>query len=292
MKKGKLFIFFFSISLFIIGLSSCEKSPIDENEVTLTLRIEKFKLKPFDINTQQTKAEPVGIDKVCTCINVALFKGDEKIKTLHQKSKDANFGNIEINLQKGHYTLVVIAHSGQGNASISSPEKITFYKGKLTDTFYYYGEINVESDEMKTIELTRAVAMFRLITNDNIPQEVKQMQFKYTGGSSTLNAKTGMGSVKSRQTENISINSNEVGKTGTFDVYTFPRNDSKEIHVKITALDINDKPLAERTFKAIPIERNKITELTGSFFTGDIGSISRKISFTAYPEWTTMHYKF
>lgn len=47
--------------------------------------------------------------------------------------------------------------------------------------------------------------MFRLVIKDEIPEQAKKIKFYYTGGSSTLNAKTGYGCVNSKQTEILDL---------------------------------------------------------------------------------------
>lgn len=96
--------------------------------------------------TQQSRtSEATPISELCTRINFALFdyKTGERIKTLNQTTDDDSFGKITLNLSKGKYAVLVIAHSGDGNATLSNPEKVTFKDNKITDTFYYYNVIDV-----------------------------------------------------------------------------------------------------------------------------------------------------
>ena len=77
------------------------------------------------------------------------------------------------------YQLVVIAHNGEGSATITSTEKVTFPNNKVTDTFYYYGDLVVTSEvQSYDLTLTRAVAMFRMVlTDDEIPSTVTKFKF-------------------------------------------------------------------------------------------------------------------
>lgn len=184
-----------------------------------------------------TKATTSGtaLQDVCSRVSFVVFDGEEKIETINQTSDDANFGIASFSLDEGEYRLVVIAHSGKGNCTMSVPEKVKFTSNKLTDTFYYYGRLSIKSDKVEAdVKLQRAVAAFKLhITDETIPEEVRSIKFYYTGGSSTLDATTGYGCVNSRQTEIFNFTDNN----RDFTVYTFPHEENKAIKMTISILD-------------------------------------------------------
>jgi len=130
-----------------------------------------------------------GITNICSRLNIAVFNADgTKVKTVAQKEGDASYGTVALSLAAGTYKLVVMAHNCDGAATITSTEKVTFPNNKVTDTFYYYGDL-VVSNEKQTyyLTLTRVVAMFRLVlTDEEVPENVAKFKFYYTGGSSTF----------------------------------------------------------------------------------------------------------
>ena len=153
---------------------------------------------------------------------------------------------------------MVIAHNGEGSATITSTEKVTFPNNKVTDTFYYYGDLVVTSEvQSYDLTLTRAVAMFRLVlTDEEIPSTVTKFKFYYTGGSSTFSPSAGYGCVNSKQTE---IRAVADGVT-TFDIYTLPHTEEDVLtKLTVTALDANDNTVKERVFENVPVTRNQIT---------------------------------
>lgn len=159
----------------------------------------------FDEGDEEIEGKP--LEDYCSRLSIAIFDGEEKVKTLNLKAEDG-YKDIGINLDAGKYRMVAIGHNGSGNCTISSPEKVKFYKNKMTDTFFYYGTFNVidGEDTDDYILLNRAVAQFKVhITDATIPAEAHSIKFYYTGGSSTLDAVTGYGCVKSRQTENFKL---------------------------------------------------------------------------------------
>lgn len=301
MKTIRLLFLLTSITMF----SSCEKfyaestntDGYDEN-ANVTIKVSNFIQSKFEKNETLTRSEDDSLSEEpalednCTRLSFAIFNIEEKVKNINQSIGDDNFGTININLPNGTYRVVVIAHSGKGNCTISSPEKIKFYKNKMTDTFLYYGTLEVNEDEenKQEINLSRAVAMIRIHINDDIPANIKQLKFYYTGGSSTLDATSALGCVNSRQTENLNITAGQKD----YEVYTFPREDSKTVKLAITALDEVGTEVASKVIEDIPVNKNHITTYSGNLFgdSGNGGSSSYDpkettsgITFKFDPEW-------
>ena len=278
----KLFIAFLALLMV-----ACEKPFVAENEentsesANVILRMSQFEQIAFT----RTATE---ITDLCSRLNVAIFSSDgSKVQSVAQKDGDASFGTIALTIPAGTYKLVVIAHSGEGSATISSVDKVTFPSNKVTDTFYYYGDLVVtDTKQTYDLTLTRAVAMFRLVLSDeSIPSNVAKMKFYYTGGSSTFSPVAGYGCVASKQTEIRNVGN---GVT-QFDIYTMPHSEEDVLaKLTITALDVNDNVVKEQTFENIPITRNQITRYNGNFFGGGGGNAPASGSafrMTANPDW-------
>ena len=283
MRITKLCMAFMTIVL----LASCEKAVIDEPEkpeehANLILRITGFEQIPFD--TRST----TDITELCSRISFVLFKDGNKVKELKQKSGDSDFGTAYLSLPEGTYRLVVIAHNGDGNATVSSADKITFPNNIVTDTFYYYGEVQVDNS-LNSLELvlSRSVSMFRFEITDNMPENVRKMQFYYTGGSSTFNAESGYGNVNSRQTVKIDVKSEQIGRPTEFEVYTFLHDNDGSLKMKVSAMDGSENVLYEREFTEVPMRRNAITKYTGTFFDGGNSSSDRMFTFKADGDWNS-----
>lgn len=167
-------------------------------------------------------------------------------------------------LAEGKYHLVIVAHSNEKNATTTDINKITFESNKLSDTFHYYKEIElVAGGNNIDVVMERVTAMFRLEIADQIPENVKQLKFYYTGGSSTLSGYTGAGSVNSRQTEIRNVQSG----INTYEVYTFPQPDDKKLKMTITALDASGETVCTKTFEDVAVSKNMITCYKGNLFT-------------------------
>ena len=279
------------IALALLAVA-CEKPILDSEEnvasssaasANVILHMTQFEQTAF------TRAA-TDITELCSRLNIAIFDADgTKVKTVAQKEGDASFGTVALTLAAGSYRLVVIAHNCDGSATITSEEKVTFPNNKVTDTFYYYGDLVVTDNQQSyDLTLTRAVAMFRLVlTDEEIPSNVAKLKFYYTGGSSTFSPSAGYGCVNSKQTEVRTI-----AEEGIYDIYTLPHTEDDVLtKLTVTALDANDNTVKERLFENVPVTRNQITRYTGSFFgSGGGGSTSDgTFRLTADPDWDSVN---
>lgn len=248
---------------------SCQKAVFDEdgdvqgNGAKLRFRVTQFEQIPFDI-TDATRGTNIG--KACTRLNFAVYQNGERLKQINQQSSDAGFGTFNLSLKPGEYQLVVLAHSGEGNPTMTDPSKVTFPNNKVTDTFLYGDNLVVNDDSIYQIKLKRIVAMVRLQTTDTVTRNVKLVRFYYTGGSSTLNALDGVGCVNSKQAVNFDITSDMVGKQASFDVYTFPKADNKGLNLQVTTHDKSNNIVVEESISNVPVQRNVITLYKGRLF--------------------------
>ena len=260
-------------------------------EANVILHMTQFEQEAFGNsgNRAATRAA-TDITELCSRLNIAIFDAEgTKVKTVAQKEGDASFGIVALTLAAGTYQLVVIAHNGEGSATITSTEKVTFPNNKVTDTFYYYGDLVVTSEvQSYDLTLTRAVAMFRMVlTDEEIPSTVTKFKFYYTGGSSTFSPSAGYGCVNSKQTE-----IRPVADDGTYEIFTLPHTEEDVLtKLTVTALDANDNTVKERVFENVPVTRNQITRYTGSFFgNGGSGQTSDgTFRLTADPDWDSVN---
>lgn len=237
--------------------TSCEKFAFDDAEATETAEGNVcIKMNPLE---------------ACSRVSYAIFDVDEKIANINQTSKDKDFGTARFNLPEGTYRLVVIAHNGTGNCTISEPETVKFYNNKMSDTYYNYQMMEVgEKEIQKNVKLERAVCAIQLhITDETLPEESRKIKFYYTGGSSTLDTTTGYGCVNSRQTESLPIDANQHDYT----IYTFPHSDESDesIDLTISLLNSEAKVIQESTLQNIRIKKNATSKVSYSFKDGSYG---------------------
>ncbi len=281
-----------ALAFITLFATSCERLSWEEEDpasatgkgtptYNVTFRAVSYEQNTFEPNTHTRALQP--ISEVCTRITLAVFnENDEKEKVVSQTYDDKDFGTFSVALPEGTHYALVVAHNSSKNATVTSADKITFDSNRVTDTFYEYKKITVGSAST-SIELTakRAVAMFSLTINDEIPAECKKLKFYYTGGSSTFSAVKGFGSVNSRQTVTLDVTDGQ----NTYKVYTFPHEHSDQLRMTVTALDGSDNAIAIREFTDVPVTVNKVTEYSGDFFDGKTETRTNKVSIAADAQW-------
>ena len=292
----------FLLTLLTFGQFVCSCSershvvPVDEDsgKVPVTISVNNLVQPEY----ARTKAM-VDVGQVCSNLNICIYPcaGEtfDKIQ-INQKSTDADFGTVSRELTVGVHKIVVVAHNGDKNATMTDAWSIAFSSNtvqKITDTFCWAGEVNVTKQTGTVdVSLVRATAMFRLnMSDDQIPSEVAQLQFAYKGGSAAVNPFNLEGTTKSSQKETFII---QEPQSKVFEVYTFPRYEEKNgernlspLEITITAYDESGTAVKERVLKNVPVVRNRITECTGYFFDG--GSLQYSTvgfgNLQVEPEW-------
>ena len=266
------------------ALLSCEK-PIaledgetDDVEGNLRVNVYEIETAPFANSTR------AAVSDVCTRLNFAIYdEGGSRLKQVNQTSDKSGFGQCAFQLEEGTYQLVVVGHSANGNPTMTNLGKIQFTNSTgYTDTFLCYGEVNIGEEPVElNISMDRIVALCRFVVTDDIPAEVKKLQFYYTGGSGAFNAVTGMGCVNSKQTVTYDV---ATVSEKQFDLYTFLHELSDNIVLTVTALDASGNELHSRQFD-VPMQQNHITWLSGAFFDGSGSSSTSITGVTVNTNW-------
>ena len=283
MRTKRLLI---ALSVGIFVLCGCEKA-INLEEIdnaatgNVAVNVYKIENEAFGVSSRGV------VSDVCTRLNFAMYDaGGVRVKQINQKSGDKGFGAVSFELEEGSYQLVVLAHSSDGNPTMTNLAKIQFTNAtKYSDTFLYYANVEV-GDEPQTLDITlnRIVSLCRFVVNDPIPEGVAKLQFYYTGGSGAFSAMTGLGVVDSKQTMTFDV---VPGTTGTvYDLYTFLHHTDDQVDLVVTALGADGNKMYERSFE-VPMEQRKITRMTGNFFTDEasVESHGAQVEISINSEW-------
>lgn len=267
--------------LLAVCLVSCEKplildedSTVNDSEANLIVTVYQMETIPFTKSMSRA-----ALADHCTRLNFAVYDSlNTRVKQINQLSSDQGFGTAYFKLDPGKYRVVVVAHSSDGNPTMTNPAKIQFKNNQgYTDTFMSNDTIELgESSVTLPVDLNRIVSLCRFVITDPVPDNISQMRFQYTGGSGAFDASTGLGSVKSTQT--VWINDINPGQeSSVFDLYTFLHAEEGTIHLLATAYDENSNVQNEREFD-IPMKRRKVTKLTGAYFSDSPSGSSSTIT--------------
>ncbi len=271
---------FFLILLLGVVTGACEKQILPEEEYGSSakgnLRVNIFQLDqiPFETTLRAANAPH------CSRLNFAVYDMQgTRIKQVNQQEGDNDFGTAAFLLPAGQYQFVALAHSSNGNPTMTDPQKIQFTNAKgYTDTFLYYTTLTVgEEQQTLSLSLHRIVSLCRIVINDAIPEGITRLSFYYTGGSGHFNAITGQGVTNSKQEATYEV---VAGQQQTqYDLYTFLHSTEGTLHVKMTAYDAGDNVQLEHEFD-IPMAVNKISWLQGAFFAGFTASATQSVTTT------------
>ena len=257
-----------------LTMTACENPQLAEKEsgnVTLSFIPTTTDIPVAD---EQTRAN-VTIGDYFTKLNVMLFNADgEKVfdKVRTQTIDDSDFGNLNMSLAAGTYTVVAVGHSSIKSATIKSPQMVQFTASdgeKLTDTFCHCGQVTItESGGRHELVMNRVCAMLRFrFTDTDIPSAFARLKIDYTGGSANFNPTTMQGCTKSTQSESRL-------PAAEYQVFTFPYLATDgTLKVTVSAITADDAVIRQRTFTNIPVTRNRITTYTGKFFENGDGNI-------------------
>lgn len=267
--------------ILIFTQTSCERVSFDKSDVE---NKDGFELN-FHVGNIDTRGI-VNVSKVCNRINFAIYDSiGDRVRSISQSSDyDADFGIIKVSLPKGNYKVVALAHNGNSNASTTNMNRITF-NGKVTDTFVYSDDINVSGNSDYQMNLKRCVAKILFTIKDKVPDEVKQIKFFYTGGSSTLDGISGWGCVNSRQTEIRDVKAEARADSSVYELYTFPQDSNGSLDITVSCLDSSGNILYERMFDDVKVSKYSITTCTEKLFSEGEISLSKGLVLKADDEW-------
>jgi hypothetical protein len=261
---------------------SCEKMNVEASDddgsmANVVLRIGSIEQVPFPVMTRAT------MEELCSHLCFHIYDDDGiRVDYENQKADDANYGTASFLLDKGHYYLVVVGHSGAKNPSFSANEKVSISGDNLGDTFWCSRDFEVADDNVNlNLELQRIVSLLQFVPIVTPPADLDHIVFKYKGSKGTFNGLTGYGSTTSTQTVNVSTSSDE----SQYEFYMIPRDEEDMIDISMMAYNSDIYPLGGCTIDEVPVKRNCITVCRGNLFDGSNNSASAIIKVTIDDSW-------
>lgn len=257
----------------------------------------------YDTTTRSGDAGAVALtDELCTRFDIAIYKDGERKVRVAQKAGDSDFGTFTVDLAiDSTYQIVAIAHSCEDAMTTTDIHAITADR-EVTDMFWACEKITVTKDMSLKMTLHRIVAKVLFRITEPTPTAVTSMYFYYTGGSSTFDGETGIGSVNSKQAITIAVSSDAYTNESEYSLYTIPKDGSDALKLTVSPFKKNgDLYRAGTEFTNVKIQQNHITEYAGKFFTEDPNTnpdpddsqTESKGAFTVVTEWNgTTRYSY
>lgn len=248
---------------------SCSK-PIEESPVEEKSHITVY-VSPFSLSMEEMGATRADLTAAATRLSFAVFNTEGKmVFSVQQNSKEANFGQVRMELNSGSYKMVAVAHNGEGEATITSTTSVTLPGTRFTDTFTKVEDFTVEKgkDCSFTMTLNRVTSAFILRISDKAPEEAKEIEVILNNGGDTtkplmLNPTSRLTSVSYSQTCTIPISD----VSSNVPIYFIGNFNPVAVVVKITAYDEEGKEIISHKLQNVPLKANETTTATGNFFT-------------------------
>lgn len=277
-KSGLILTF---ASIYLMGCTN------DEAMVSSQVKYQNVNISFFDATIEQmgnlrTKADDgaTALSQYFKRLDVALIpetkSTENEIYKSTQSSSDGNFGNVNMRVPTGNYTLVGIAHKRKDDtpsATINSAEEVRFVNNIVGDVAYIKQPITVKtsSTTATTCSLKRAVALFRIKCLDDIPEDASIVHFKIDKDCSFIfNPTTGYANNSaSGVTTSFGVNksADDPREGRVFDVYVFPAKEIETVNITVTTKDKDEKVLNTMQFDDVTLQLNHVTTYTGKLFT-------------------------
>ena len=193
-----------------------------------------------------------------------------------QTEVDDNFGSVSMKLSYGNHRLAVVCSRGEGSDVDVSNGRIAWEK--VRDTFWNV----VDCDVAKTgntdisVKLKRVAARMRVTVNDVIPSDLKTISISGEPWYKGIDVKTGeaIGGLSSVEgvtdVSSLAVPSAYVGTEKKLAVSLWIMSKSNEWTENVTVKMLNDNGdvLSQSLCNGVPMQRNRVTNVTGYFLSG------------------------
>lgn len=245
---------------------------------------------PDDGETMTRAMVPVG--DVVNRLDVWLFEGDamaavgqtEAVAESHQTKDDDGFGSLSVTLDKDRtYTLYAVGHKESSATSISGGV-VSFPDTKKLQTLYYTRTFTPSETTTLACLMKRAVGAFRIVFNDEVPEDVKKLSISTTQ-TPTQWSFPQLAGVTPSGNYTVEWTKWSKDKDGMlyFTVYVLGSDTETQHDFVVTAYGEDSSVLKSRTFTSVPIRNNYMITYRGSFFLDTPFSST----FTVDDEWKT-----
>ena len=292
MKNPKFLVI--SIAAACCMLIGCKKenvTPIGNAKVNV--HVDDFAISQENLaKTASDVADYTGVKAITLAFYTA--NGTEQYKVTQMRadaSTYTTFGEFDLSLPMGSYTMVVLGYGlneGEPAITLTSPTSATFGDYPARETFAYTQAVNVTStnDLELSATLSRVVSKLRIHSTDGCTENAVSVRTTFSAGGKTFNPITGLATTNSGFSNVLPIQSSLGNSTNSIS-YLFLANDEQSMTVTIDVLDENGVSISHKVVNNVPLQRNRMTILSGSLYTtGGNGSFQVETSWLTDNEVT------
>ena len=202
--------------------------------------------------------------------------GDSCALVCKQTEVDDNFGSVAMKLSYGNHRLAVVCSRGEGSDVDVSNGRIAWEK--VRDTFWNVVDCDVAKTGSTDISVTlkRVAARMRVTINDVIPSDLKTISISGEPWYKGIDAKTGeaIGGLSSIEgvtdVSSLAVPSAYVGteKKLAVSLWIMSKGEEWTEDVTVKMLGKNGDVLSQSLCNGVPMQRNRVTNVTGYFLSG------------------------
>lgn len=274
-KLNSMKKFNFLVAAALMLFASCKKQD-DGGLATVRLHVNEFEISQEEF---PTKSDPVGDYNGINAITLAFYSGSTEVTRITQLRADSTtfttFGDFECSLPMGSYTMVVVAYKTQDDSPfvLTGPTAAAFTGAHAFETFATTQAVNITStsDVNLSATLSRIVAKLQVLSTDGKTANAASIRMTMSAGGKGFNPATGLATSNTGFANTVSISA-ETGSTSNSISYLFLATDEQTMDVAIDVLDSDGNSISHREVSDVPFKRNRLTKLTGSFYSTDAGS--------------------
>lgn len=269
----------------VLLLTACSKESTTTDTTgtaAVKVTVNDFSITTEDFPTKDAVAAYTGVK----AMTLAFFdaNGDQAYCTTQLRADNTTyttFGQFELSLNLGSYTMIVLGYGSEVPMTVTSATEASYTADRCRETFVAAQAVNVTSTNPLSLsaELSRVVS--KLIVNSTDPRisGVDSVRMTFSAGAKGVNPQTGLASSCNGLSNTVAI-STAVGNTSSSASYLFLNADQQSMTVTVETLRTNGTVYSTRTVENVPLQRNKVTALTGPLYTNASGA-----SFTLSTSW-------
>lgn len=179
------------------------------------------------------------------------------------------FGEFELSLPMGSYTMVAIAYTTKVGSpfTLSSLTSAAYTGDHVYDTFTATQSVNIGGTSAVDISATlgRIVSQLNVVSTDGKTANVSNVRMTFSAGGKSFNPTTGYATSNTGFSNTVSISAT-TGATSSSSSMLFLTGEEQTMDVTIETLDSDGNTLFSQTVEDVPFRRNRITRLSGAMY--------------------------
>ena len=235
----------------------------------------------ISVDTIPSKGDPISGYTGVKAITLAFYTtgGTEQYKATQLRADASTyetFGEFDCALPMGSYTMVVLGYGlneGEPAITLNSPTEATFGDYPARETFVATQAVSITNTSTVEISatLSRVISKLKVHSTDGCTENAVNVRTTFSAGGKAFNPTTGLAISNSGFSNVLPIQS-VLGNPTTSVSYLFLATDEQSMTVTIDVLDADGESISHKVVNNVPLQRNRITTLTGSLYNASSSS--------------------